>query len=1305
MSGVRPVRIGIDIGGTFTDLQISDARTGALHSLKTPTTPADPSLGLMAGLDAASTRFGFALDDIGFLLHGTTIATNAVLERKLPRGVLLTTAGFRDVLEIGRHARRDVYGLQPYRAAALIPRDRRVEVAERMRADGAAELPLTQTAIAAAITTLDQLEAETVAICLLHAHVNAAHERALQDAILAARPTLPVSISSEVSPEIREYERSSTTVLNALLIPVVRAYLDRLTARLAARGVGARLLLVQSNGGVCSVEMARAQPVRLLLSGPSGGALGAQRAAVRLGMPDLVGIDMGGTSFDVCVVRGGGVAQMTQGEIDGLPVRLPMVELRTIGAGGGSIAQVLEGGRLAVGPRSAGSLPGPVGYGRGGTQPTVTDANLTLGLLDPASFLGGAMALDTAGARLALEALGAKLDLHAQGAAEGVVRLTNATLASAIRLSLFEKGLDPRTFALLSFGGAGGLHAIPVADELGITSVVFPAGASTFSAGGILHSDIVHDLATAALLPAAPASLPALTQAAARLRAQGNARLDEDGIPPPARRLRLAADMRYRGQAFELLVPWPDPDPTSDPTTDLSENHSENPSSPPGLTRGSTVRPAAPPGTMDPRAKPADDKPSAISLQRLLAAFHALHAQRFSYANPDDPVEIVTLRLTAIGTLPRIAATPSAAAASAPPTDRRVFLHGAWRDIAVHRRQSLQAAITGPALIEEDYTTVFVGAFWRCAPGPGGDLIATRTQASADTAAHLGPVELEIIRNALTSAAAEMDVTIWRTSRSTIVRELLDYSTAVFDRDGFNIAQSARIPQHLNSMGAGLQTIVRDVLPLDQWEEGDVVVTNDPYCGGQHIPDLLAFRPVFAWGQRVAIVGTLCHHLDMGGISAGSYGATATEIFQEGLRIPPIKLFRRGALNAEVLAVMRQNVRRPDMLWGDLQAQLASLAVGQSNLQRLAARLGPATLRDACARLLDLSEAAMRAMIARMPDGRYEFEDWVDDDGLTDTPIRIHAAIEINGDRIEVDLTGSGPQALGPINATLASSGSAVSYAVMACADAPIPANAGCNRPVTVRARPGSIVHAQSPSPVANRIAVTHRLATTLLGALHQAVPARIPAAYYGASYVCSFNAGGHVLVEIEVGGTGGHPQSDGLNGFSFGMHNNANIPVEMIESETPMTITQYQILPDTGGAGRYRGGAGLVRAWRMECDGAVFTANLERFKFRPYGLAGGAPGSAGRLSLIRDGVSEPLPSKVGNRRLRRGDVIRLETSGGGGFGDPATRDPAATTADHRQGLVTGGSNPLPPAGKGQGEGGPTSAIPQRSARRNGSAA
>jgi len=458
-------------------------------------------------------------------------------------------------------------------------------------------------------------------------------------------------------------------------------------------------------------------------------------------------------------------------------------------------------------------------------------------------------------------------------------------------------------------------------------------------------------------------------------------------------------------------------------------------------------------------------------------------------------------------------------------------------------------------------------------------------------------------------------------------------------------------------------------MPLDQWQEGDVVITNDPYCGGQHIPDILAYRPVFAEGKRIAIVGTLCHHLDMGGMAAGSYAASATEIFQEGLRIPPLKLLRGGVMNDDVLAMMLQNVRRPDMLMGDLQAQLASLAVGHGTMLRLSARFGADTIVEACTRLLDGSERAMRAMIGRIPDGRYSFEDFLDDDGILPDPIRIHAEIEVKGEEMVVDLSGCGKQATGPINATVASSGSAVYYAVMAIADKEIPANAGCYRPVSLLVPEGLIVNPRHPAPVANRVAVAHRLATTMFGALHQAVPGRVPAAYYGVSYVCSFQTIGElgergVLVEIEIGGTGAYDDQDGLNAFSYGMHNNASIPIEMIEADVPLTVTGYGLIDGSGGAGRQRGGLGLFREWRVDSPAAVFTANLERFKFQPYGLEGGEPGREGHLYLIRNGERQSLGSKINNLPLIKGDIIRLETSGGGGYGPAAERTPATAERD-----------------------------------------
>jgi N-methylhydantoinase B/oxoprolinase/acetone carboxylase alpha subunit len=540
----------------------------------------------------------------------------------------------------------------------------------------------------------------------------------------------------------------------------------------------------------------------------------------------------------------------------------------------------------------------------------------------------------------------------------------------------------------------------------------------------------------------------------------------------------------------------------------------------------------------------------------------------------------------------------------------------------------------------------------------------------------ISPIELEIIHNALTAAAAEMDVTVWRTSRSTIVRELLDYSTAIFDRDGWNVAQAARIPSHLNSMSTFLTEILASHIPPEAWHPGDVVISNDPYCGGQHLPDICAFKAVFHEGRRVGFVGTLCHHLDVGGSSPGSYGSSATEIFQEGLRIPPLKLVEAGRLVEPIRAIILQNVRQPELLWGDLQSQIASLDIGEASIARLVARLGEARFERALAQLLDASEAGMRAVIARIPDGTYSFEDRIDDDGITSEPILIRAAVTVAGDAMTVDLTGSSPQSLGPSNATLASTCSAVFYALMATADVPVASNAGCYRPVTVIAPAGTCVNAASPAPVVHRIAIGHRLATVLFGALHQAIPERMPAAYYAVSYVVTFQTidpelGRKVLVEIEIGGCGGLPYADGASAHSFGMHNNSNIPLEMIESDMPLTFLGYGLLTDSAGAGRHRGGLGLWRAWRVDCAAAQLSTNLDRFRYPPFGLAGGLPAAPSTLTLIRDGERQALPSKVTNLMLRRGDIVRLETSGGGGFGAPEARARALIERDLAQGYVS----------------------------------
>lgn len=541
----------------------------------------------------------------------------------------------------------------------------------------------------------------------------------------------------------------------------------------------------------------------------------------------------------------------------------------------------------------------------------------------------------------------------------------------------------------------------------------------------------------------------------------------------------------------------------------------------------------------------------------------------------------------------------------------------------------------------------------------------------------IDPIRLEVIRNALVAASEEMSITIWRTSRSTVVREILDFSTAVFDADGNNIAQSARIPVHLNSMSDCLRTILDRFIPLDQWQDGDVIVTNDPYSGGQHLPDIQTFRPVFVDGKRVAIVGTLCHHVDVGGGAAGSYYAAATEVFHEGIRIPPLRLVDRGVLNSGVFEMLLHNVRQPDETRGDLNAQIAALGIGERAVARMARKYGATSLEAAMAAILDGSEAMMRAALKALPDGEASFVELVDDDGQSEDPITLAVKITKRGDTIALDFEGSSPQVRGPVNNTPAMTCSAVYYALLAALGGDIPANSGCYRPVTVALPEGSVVNAVFPAPVAGRMVVNHRIATAVFGALAGIMPQRIPAAYYAISYVYALqttNPQGkrQVYFDIEVGGWGGHAGGDGASALSCGLHNNTNAPIEMVEAKYPVTFMKYGLIPDSGGAGQFRGGLGLVREWRLDAVEGSLSTNFERFRHAPYGIKGGAPGSLSRTTVTHpDDSKASLRSKVSGIPLKRGDIVTIETSGGGGYGDPAGRDPQRLARDLAEGLVT----------------------------------
>ncbi|MEZ5099939.1 MAG: hydantoinase B/oxoprolinase family protein [Thermoleophilia bacterium] len=540
------------------------------------------------------------------------------------------------------------------------------------------------------------------------------------------------------------------------------------------------------------------------------------------------------------------------------------------------------------------------------------------------------------------------------------------------------------------------------------------------------------------------------------------------------------------------------------------------------------------------------------------------------------------------------------------------------------------------------------------------------------------PVTLEVVRNRLEAIADEMELTLLRTSHSPIVKEALDASAALFDAAGSQVAQAAAAPIHLGMLVPGVAALL-EAFPPETLAEGDVVVTNDPFAGGAHLPDLVMLEPVFAAGTLVGFSVCVTHHQEIGGRSPGSTPTDATEIFQEGLRIPPVLLRERGRPNETLLGLLRANVRVPENVLGDVDGQLAACAVGRRGLLDLVERHGVGGLRALTDELLDRAERLTRAAIERIPDGTYRFEDWLDNDGVElDRPVPIRVAVTIRGDEVEVDLTGSAPQARGPINCTPASTLSAVYYVLRVVTDPAIPSNAGCYRPVRVVMPEGSVVNARPPAAVNGRAVVVRRTVDALLGALAQALPERIPAASNGHPLVLSIGGvdpatgRAYVTSDVGTGGMGARPDADGLEAIQTDTSNAQNVPVEALELESPLRVGWYRLRRDSGGAGRFRGGLGVERSLEALGGEARVSHRGERHRTQPWGLAGGEPGASSR-SLVRraDGGEEQIPSKR-DLVLRPGDRLETWTTGGGGHGDPLERDPALVLADVLDGKVGG---------------------------------
>lgn len=667
--------VGVDVGGTFTDVVLTDTRTGHTTTHKVPSTPKDPATAVLRGIQEICQREGITPAALQHVLHGTTVATNAVIEHKGVAAGLITTEGFRDIIHIGRHQRPQHYSIMqdiPWQTQPLVPRRSRLTVAERLSPpQGEVLIPLDEDAVLAAAETLYDAGAKAIAVCFLFSYINPAHEKRARDIIAEKYPGLFVTTSHEVSAQFREFERFTTTAMNAYIGPLVAHYVARIRDELKAGGIDGELHIMRSNGGVASAETVSELPVYTLMSGLAAGVLGGAWVAKLTSRPNVITLDIGGTSADIGVVTNGKFEHASAREtfVGGYPIMVPMLDLHTLGAGGGSVAYVDDGGAFRVGPRSAGAEPGPAAYGRGGTEPTVTDANLVLGRIEPESFLGGNMSLNLSAASAAISRLAGELQLSEAETAEGVVAILNANMANAIRARTVQKGIDPRDYSLLAGGGAGPLHAVEVARLLDITEVIVPPYPGINSAVGLLTTDLRYDEVQTSLVVSTELDCAILNEAYLQMESRLKAQLSRDGIEKTHASLLREASVRYVGQGYELRIDMPA-------------------------------------GELD-----------ANNVLSSLQAFHQLHQNEYGRCFPEAPIEIVNLNVTATGHMPKISVPTrlGGGAGKATPVQKKPVLFRTENTLSPHEtafyvRADLPTgqATMGPAVITQDDSTILV---------------------------------------------------------------------------------------------------------------------------------------------------------------------------------------------------------------------------------------------------------------------------------------------------------------------------------------------------------------------------------------------------------------------------------------------------------------------------------------------------------------------------------------------------------------------------------------------------------------------
>ncbi|MCU0302550.1 MAG: hydantoinase B/oxoprolinase family protein [Thermoanaerobaculales bacterium] len=1149
---------------------------------------------LLATRLVTGTPLGAPLPPVAMRL-ATTRGTNALLERRGARTVHFTTAGFEDLLAIGNQTRPDLFALRIERPKPLP--ETVVGVIERLTADGFVIEGLHRRAAKDRIAELARAGVRSASVALLHGHRNAQHEELIEGMLREAGFT-HVARSSELSPFLGLLRRSQTAATDAYLGPVITGYLD--TVR---RGLGenaASIRVMTSAGGLVAADRFRAMDS--LLSGPAGGVVGAAAAGEAVGVDRLIAFDMGGTSTDVSRFDGDFEYDFEH-RVGPVELAAPALAIETVAAGGGSICRV-ELGRLAVGPESAGADPGPACYGAGGPL-TLTDVNLLLGRLVPARF---PIPIDVDASRDRLGELRDELSEDGketdEAILEGLLRMADERMAEAIRHISVRKGIDPAGYALVAFGGAGGQHACSVAALLGMSDVILPGDAGLLSARGLGRAVIERFAQRELLRPLAVAN-PQLEGRLAELEGEALAELGTEGVAAdavdPPRRM---VEMRYVGQDAVLEI---EPPPDGD----------------------------------------------------LGGAFERRYYELFSYRPAAREIEVVSLRVVVRAR--RARAEPArrvgepARRRLKPLTHQRCFLDGRWVEVPCYQAAELEAGSTvaGPALVLQAHSALVVPGSWRVV-GLGGGGVRATTVEGADQGGILRPrprtpraVELELMSHRFSSIAREMGEMLRRTAVSTNIKEREDFSCTLLDPAGRLVVNAPHIPVHLGAMGL----CVRRLVEHRALRDGDVVVTNHPAFGGSHLPDVTLAAPVHVDGRLLGYVACRAHHAEIGGIRPGSVPPDASSLAEEGVVIPPTLLVARGEPRWEAVEAMLGEglwpSRSPADNLADLRAMLAAIVRGREALTRLAEAVGPDHVVEHMDALRALASGQLRAALGRMADRRYEGRQELDDGTV------LAASFTVDGDRAVLDLEGSSAVHPGNLNATPAIVHSVAMYVMRLLVEADLPLNEGLLEPLEIRIPEGSLLSPsfeadpeRCPAVVGGNVETSQRLVDTLIEALGLA------ACSQGTMNNLSFGDDTFGYYETVGGGAGAGEGFAGADGVHSHMTNTRITDPEVLEHRYPVRLHRFAIRRGSGGAGRWRGGNGLVR--ELEFLIPLQLAILSQHRSSPpFGAAGGRPGAPGRQHLVGPTGERRVLAGIVALPVAAGDRLVLETPGGGGWGEP----------------------------------------------------